>query len=411
VTLSAPLDILESFTTVTHLRNGKGVLLEAKNADTIRWIRREENRDRFASTLEEGSCIKERTYAVLVPFVPLSLRPEEEADLREIEEQNSLEEKDIISARWVKPPRRRSPNQLVAHLILTISSPDVANQVIRDGMNICQKKVHPKKLKKEPLRCLKCQGYGHMATKCVIPMDICGTCSREHKTADCNSYKSERCASCQEDGHTSWSRNCPTFVRKCKELDDRTPENSMPYFPTSLEWTQVNEPTTRAPPPPPPPRPPYVSGANLTPALKPAMKMKGKMHSFATPTTGLRQTKLRFADQMKTNQQDEPGPSGTQRENTPTPNGTVSSMQDEELEYVDVPDAPGDPTEIQEEETVLASLETTDGHQNMEPNSRQEGKETEKKESLSDELSYENFWKGTSKGIKWSDEMERVASE
>ncbi|KIK81158.1 hypothetical protein PAXRUDRAFT_27952 [Paxillus rubicundulus Ve08.2h10] len=32
---------------------------------------------------------------------------------------------------------------------------------------------------------------------------------------------------------------CPTYLQKQAELDDKHPENSMPYYPTDKEWTQV----------------------------------------------------------------------------------------------------------------------------------------------------------------------------
>ena len=38
------------------------------------------------------------------------------------------------------------------------------------------------------------------------------------------------------DDHTSWSRDCPTFVRKCREFDKKHPENDLPYYPSTELW-------------------------------------------------------------------------------------------------------------------------------------------------------------------------------
>ena len=42
--------------------------------------------------------------------------------------------------------------------------------------------------------------------------------------------------SCAEEGHASWSRECPTFVKKLNDLNDRTPENALQYIPTADPW-------------------------------------------------------------------------------------------------------------------------------------------------------------------------------
>ena len=35
-----------------------------------------------------------------------------------------------------------------------------------------------------------------------------------------------------EQGHPSWDRDCPTFIAKRREMDSRTPDNLLTYFPT-----------------------------------------------------------------------------------------------------------------------------------------------------------------------------------
>ena len=109
------------------------------------------------------------------------------------------------------------------------------------------KKVYAEKCKWEPLRCLKCHGWGHIAASCEAPKDICGTCTLQHRTAMCTNGENPRCVSCKVSGHSSWDHRCPVFQQKCHELNEKIDDNSMPYFPTQEAWTQVMEPPRLAP--------------------------------------------------------------------------------------------------------------------------------------------------------------------
>ena len=54
---------------------------------------------------------------------------------------------------------------------------------------------------------------------------------------DCNS-PGRFCVPCGIDGHPSWDRDCPTFNTRSREMDQRTPDNQLTYFPTEEPWTQ-----------------------------------------------------------------------------------------------------------------------------------------------------------------------------
>ena len=112
-----------------------------------------------------------------------------------------------------------------------------------DSRSLCSpEKVYAEKCKKEPLQCLKCQGWGHMACDCIALHDTCGTCAQHHRMDTCTNIACPHCVSCGLAGHSSWDRSCPVFLRKCSGMNDRLEENNMPYFPTSEVWTQVKEP-------------------------------------------------------------------------------------------------------------------------------------------------------------------------
>ena len=250
---------------VTRLRNG-GILLEFVSDAAVAWFAHRETCQIFLKKLHPEAVIKPRGYHVVVQFVPLTLRPNKEVDLREIEEVNGLAKGDIIRARWIKPAARRSPSQTCGHAIFSFTTPQAANNALVRGLYVCHKKVYAEKCKREPLRCLKCHRWGHLAHSCLAPTDTCGTCALHHRTDTCVNQDKPHCVSCGVAGHASWDRSCPVFQQRCRELDDRMEDNSLPYFPTAEAWTQVREPPKTAPQrSQPPPRMPETCRAGRRP--------------------------------------------------------------------------------------------------------------------------------------------------
>ena len=80
------------------------------------------------------------------------------------------------------------------------------------------------KCKKEPTRCLKCQGWGHLSYACPQLYDTCGTCGDRHRTSACTNMNRLHCTSCKTHTHASWDRMCPSFMRRCEEMDRQLPE-------------------------------------------------------------------------------------------------------------------------------------------------------------------------------------------
>ena len=149
---------------------------------------------------------------------------------------------EIIKAKWIKPIGRRRPDQTHAFVIITLSSADSANILIRDRMNICNVRVRPKKQKAEPVQCMKCRKWGHFASDCQADKDTCGTCGDSHRTNACTNKGKIYCVSCGDKSHPSWDRTCPEFNRRCAIQDKRNLENAMPFFPTEHDWTLTVRP-------------------------------------------------------------------------------------------------------------------------------------------------------------------------
>ena len=76
-----------------------------------------------------------------------------------------------------------------------------------------------REFEQDPVRCFKCQGFGHFARNCQSTVIKCGRCSLEHATKYCNIEElpgpSNRLdlkyANC-EGNHPAFSKQCPTFL-------------------------------------------------------------------------------------------------------------------------------------------------------------------------------------------------------
>jgi len=215
----------------------RGILVETENDETAAWLGSRANQEALCKALGEGVSFKPRSFNIIAYNVALTIEPDNVKHLQEIGEVNHLDPDTITTLRWAKPIQRRSPSQKTAHLIVTFTSAEAANRAIADGLNICNRRVHVGKIKKEPVRCLKCQGWNHFAYECISKTDRCANCTEEHRTDQCPHPHQHKCVSCNVDGHASWSRSCPIFLRKAEECDRRNPENSLHFIPSKDPWT------------------------------------------------------------------------------------------------------------------------------------------------------------------------------
>jgi len=227
---------------VNQFRNGNTVL-ELTSEEAASFLREPANKQAFIKALDPEATIKDRAYTVIFQFVPLTFDPDRKSNIDNLEKENGWDGGTILTARWVKPPSKRTNDQQVAHLMVTLKDPQSANTAIREGFTLNHQKLQAKKNKREPIRCAKCQHYGHIARECTARSDTCANCAEAHRTVDCQDKGKKRCVSCESATHASWDRSCPEFKNKCRKLDERYIENTMPYFPTDEPWTHVSSPT------------------------------------------------------------------------------------------------------------------------------------------------------------------------
>ena len=264
--------------------HNQGIVLELSCPEAARWIKDPARRIRFTEELGGKIHLKDRQYNIVIPFVPILTDLSSPDTARRIEEGNKLPDGSITQIRWIKDPARRERKQRVTHALMSFASPEVANIAIKSGLHFKLTYLRPRKDKKEPTRCLKCQRWGHLAKDCKETKDTCSTCGKEHRTSLCRSYQTFYCATCQTDRHASSNRDCPEYVKHQAVLDAKTPENAMPYFLTEAHWTQ----------------------APLPPRQKtPIVTTKAPTNHPPTPGKNLKQTTLTFTPKVATVEQED----------------------------------------------------------------------------------------------------------
>ena len=257
-----PKPAIPKLKAATLLRNG-GLLLELDTADAADWLREETPRDSFLANMGSGAKIKDRTYQVILQFVLVQFKPDETDHLRQLEAFNDLPESSILKAEWIKPIKNRKATQKVATMRLYFKDANSANAILKGGASIFNKRTVPKKPKREPIRCLRCQCFGHERRDCQGVTPRCAICADRHETDDCIADPNHpKCSNCR-DHHPSFDRECPMFREKCRQIDGRCPENKLAFYPTNATWTWVtmeNAPNANADPPPPHNRDHHPSG-------------------------------------------------------------------------------------------------------------------------------------------------------
>jgi hypothetical protein len=124
----------------------------------------------------------------------------------ELADQHVIEVRRIMS-------RKTGQLQPTQSLILTFSLPSLPASVKAAFYNLPVRPYIP-----SPLRCFKCQHYGHTSTSCKATSAVCAKCGTSSHGEDACLLKVQ-CVNCKGD-HTAWSRDCPVFKeeKRVREL-------------------------------------------------------------------------------------------------------------------------------------------------------------------------------------------------
>jgi hypothetical protein len=240
------------------------VLLEMSSSMAANWLRKHPgclNIDALGN--DNNHKIIPREANLILRYVPTHFQTDLEQDMDDFLEANELEKKDVLKVKWIKDPTRRSASQTTAHLLVSLSNPHKANQMITEGAKVCNRKVGVSKDKKEPFTCSVCRNHGHTARekeRCPLQKDLkegdtpkyrCGFCPGNHESKHCTDKDKTFCCKCNMTTHNSFDRRCPVFIKNCEDYDAKCPENNLPYFPTEEPYTwslfPINTPRTHTP--------------------------------------------------------------------------------------------------------------------------------------------------------------------
>ena len=209
----------------------KGILMELETDEAATWMNDLRNHNSFCEAIGANVFIRMRSHNVITFNVATTLNTGNPAHREEICEANNISNGDLVSIRWAKPADKRRPGQKTGHLLLSFSSANAANRAITNRLVIFNRRVMVEKTRKEPLRCMKCQGWGHFANQCMASSNRCGNCAENHRKNQCPNPKAVRCISCGTEDHPSWNRACPVFRNR------RHPENQLHFIPADKPWT------------------------------------------------------------------------------------------------------------------------------------------------------------------------------
>ncbi|XP_067123637.1 uncharacterized protein [Centruroides vittatus] len=144
----------------------------------------------------------------------IDLMSEDESDI-----QIGLSDQGVVAVRLISICRdgKLIPTK---HLILTFNKPTLPSFITAGYLRCSVRPYIP-----NPLRCFKCQQFGHSQTSCR-GKSVCAQCGTEgHESTECKSTPC--CVNCK-DAHPAYSWKCPSWQRE-KEIQRVKTVNNLPY--------------------------------------------------------------------------------------------------------------------------------------------------------------------------------------
>ncbi|KAG1807987.1 uncharacterized protein BJ212DRAFT_1303184 [Suillus subaureus] len=120
---------------VAQYHNG-GTIIEMTTAEAADYLKKNDVKEELIKNLDLKVVFKDRAYLVVIQFVPLTFNPNSENEICKLKQENDWEEGAISMACWIKPPNKRTDQQRVTHLLVTLKNPNNANKAIRNGVTL-----------------------------------------------------------------------------------------------------------------------------------------------------------------------------------------------------------------------------------------------------------------------------------
>ncbi|QRV96440.1 hypothetical protein RhiJN_24458 [Ceratobasidium sp. AG-Ba] len=178
---------------------------------------------------EEVTCYSQQA-DMFVDGVPTTFDPTSGQNIRTLEVDNQLEHRSVLYCSWVKPAEMWAPGQTRAVLWISLRLQDVADKLISSRGRLEGERVTFRRIVEEPLRCMRCQRYGHKANDCCAKQDTCSCCAGGHCSLECPTPNRLACANCHLEEHAAWNRKCEAYLAAWEKFSQLRPENNCPFF-------------------------------------------------------------------------------------------------------------------------------------------------------------------------------------
>ncbi|GFU99426.1 uncharacterized protein TNCV_3193481, partial [Trichonephila clavipes] len=224
------------------------------------------------------------------------------------------------------------------HLILTFNSPNLPSKIKAGYLNCTLRPYIP-----NPLRCFKCQRFGHSQTSCRGQLTCSRCASVGHSSTDCT--LEQKCVNCTQ-SHTSDSKLCQKWKLE-KQIQELKTNRNISYFEARrLIVPQLTKTYAQAA------RPSTISTASLTdPNLSniicPSLQCPTPISS-KHPLPGTSSSVSTFSTSS----------SSTQDNLLPSPSGILPTIQSESLLQIPIPTTTTTTSPGNNLNTLVSPLET-----------------------------------------------------
>ena len=150
-------------------------------------------------------------------------------DMSEEEIVEELKSCKVVQARFINkgPSKKRTPL-----IILTFESSSLPTELKCGYLNVRVDKYIP-----PPLRCYKCNGFGHTANVCKKQIS-CTKCAEAHTRDECINMDI-KCSNCNCEDHSALDRNCPIYKQE-KEIMHIKVSDNISYFEAKKRYEAVS---------------------------------------------------------------------------------------------------------------------------------------------------------------------------
>lgn len=117
----------------------------------------------------------------------------------------------VMKMYWLSKPTDKPTGSMAIYL----DSWSVAQQLVAEGVFLIgANAAYPAPFikREQPIRCYRCNKYGHMQSKCPAVQPQCGRCAGFHETMNCPGTSPDKCAACHGT-HQVTDPRCPVYEK------------------------------------------------------------------------------------------------------------------------------------------------------------------------------------------------------